>query len=104
MKLGIDIDIESIAKIVSKTVTVEIKKHLNFNHSKSDDILDVKGLAVYLKVTEQWVYKQVIDKSIPHFKVGKFLRFRQHSIDNWLEDQSVPDLNHSTDTSKIRRI
>lgn len=85
-------DIEAIAQRV-----VEVMRPVLSNNSKQKDedvIFDVKGLSEYLKVDTSWVYKRVSLKSIPHFKVGKYTRFRKKDIDKWIESQKIPSLTH----------
>jgi excisionase family DNA binding protein len=74
-------DTEVIAKKVAEKL-----KPLIVNNSKSedDDILDVQGVADYLKMSKQWVYDRVHNNKIPFYKVGKYPRFRKSKIDEWL--------------------
>jgi excisionase family DNA binding protein len=48
----------------------------------------VETLAEYLDVEKDWVYSHI--KEIPHFKVGRFPRFRKTEIDKWLEGNRAP--------------
>ena len=75
-------DIQAMA-----TALLELLKPLIASTGKSgdDDILDVQGLADYLKVKKQWVYERVHYNTIPHYKVGKYPRFRKSEIDQWLQ-------------------
>jgi len=54
----------------------------------------VKGLAEYIRVKPSWVYKGVSEGEIPHFKVGKYPRFRKREIDRWLATKAVRPLPH----------
>jgi len=58
-------------------------------YREEDVIVDVPGLAEYLKVDPSWVYKQVSLKTIPHFKNGKYTRFRKSAIDKWIDGQTI---------------
>jgi excisionase family DNA binding protein len=82
-------DIEAIACKV-----VEMLKPLlaDSPSSPSEDILDVPGLAAYLKVDESWIYKQASLNAIPLFKVGRYTRFKMTEIDKWIASQSVRSL------------
>ncbi len=51
-------------------------------------ILDVKGLASYLNVTEEWIRKKARDNEIPCFKTGKYYKFRQREIDKHIQKSS----------------
>jgi excisionase family DNA binding protein len=76
-------DIEEIADRV-----IEKLKPLISGDSKpesGDTIFDVESLAQYITVKEQWIYEKVHNNEIPHYKVGKYLRFRKSKIDEWLK-------------------
>jgi excisionase family DNA binding protein len=78
-----DRDVERIAdKIVEKLRLQLIQSPKN----NEDDLMDVKGLAKYLKVKESWIYEKIHTKQIPFFKAGRFPRFRKKNIDKWLEN------------------
>jgi excisionase family DNA binding protein len=65
----------------------KLKPLLNNSHdSKDNELMDVKGLAEYLKVKESWVYEKIHTKQIPFQKAGRFPRFRKKNIDKWLEN------------------
>ena len=85
MKIEID-DTVLIDAIVEKVVE-RLKPLLNNSHdSKVDDLMDVKGLAEYLKVKESWVYEKIHTRQIPFQKAGRFPRFRKKNIDKWLDN------------------
>jgi len=52
----------------------------------SEDILTIRDVAEYLKVTEKTVYGLVQKGKIPGFKVGGQWRFKREDIDQWIED------------------
>lgn len=57
--------------------------------STSDgEILTIKQVADYLKVTERTIYRLAAAKKIPAFKVGGTWRFRKVDIDGWIAAQS----------------
>jgi excisionase family DNA binding protein len=49
-----------------------------------DQILTVKELAKYLKLTEVTIYKYVKEGNIPAHRVGSRWRFDKDKIDEWL--------------------
>ena len=53
------------------------------------DILLIKDVAEYLKVTERTIYRLAAAKKIPAFKVGGSWRFSRADIDSWIKAQSV---------------
>jgi excisionase family DNA binding protein len=53
-----------------------------------DRILNIVEVAKLLRVPVSWVYERARRRSfdrIPHFKLGKYLRFSEKEILNWLE-------------------
>jgi excisionase family DNA binding protein len=59
------------------------------NPEIADELLTVSEVAAALKVPVSWVYERTrrsgIDR-IPHFKLGKYLRFRWTTVREWLEN------------------
>ena len=53
------------------------------------DIMTIREVAEYLKLTEKTAYRHAADGKIPGFKVGGAWRFRRREIDRWIERQSV---------------
>ena len=80
-------DIEAIAKRVIELLTPAITR--SSKGSVNDTIFDVQGLAGYLHVDASWIYKQVQYGSLPHIKLGKYLRFSKVAIDKYLERSTV---------------
>jgi excisionase family DNA binding protein len=58
--------------------------------SISEELLTIDELAKLLKVQKGWIYGRTRDRSaktIPHFKVGKYLRFSLPEVKAWLQEQ-----------------
>ena len=52
-----------------------------------EDILTIKEVAEFLKVTERTLYRLAQEGEIPAFKVGASWRFKRDDIDAWIEGQ-----------------
>ena len=52
-----------------------------------EDILTIREVAEYLKVTERTLYRLAQEAKIPAFKVGASWRFKRVDIDAWIEGQ-----------------
>ena len=52
------------------------------------EILTIKEVSEYLKVTERTIYRLAAAKKIPGFKVGGAWRFSKAEIDLWIRRQS----------------
>ena len=53
----------------------------------TDEILTLREVAEYLKLSDKSVYRLVQEKKIPAFKAGGTWRFRRADIDTWIEEQ-----------------
>lgn len=57
-------------------------------NASESEVLTIKEVAEYLKVTERTIYRLAAAKKIPAFKVGGAWRFRTTDIDSWIAAQS----------------
>ena len=57
------------------------------------EILTIRQVADYLKVTERTIYRLAGVKKIPAFKVGGTWRFSRADIDSWIKQQSLEGLD-----------
>jgi excisionase family DNA binding protein len=48
---------------------------------------DIEDLSHYLKVKVKTLYAMV--KEIPHYRVGKLIRFKKEEIETWMESKRV---------------
>lgn len=51
------------------------------------DILTIKEVSAYLKITEKTAYRLTAEGKIPGFKVGGAWRFRKRELDEWIDGQ-----------------
>lgn len=51
------------------------------------EIMTIKEMAEYLKLTEKTAYRLAAEGKIPGFKVGGSWRFRKSEIDKWIQRQ-----------------
>ncbi|MET3133520.1 excisionase family DNA binding protein [Oxalobacteraceae bacterium GrIS 1.11] len=63
------------------------------------EILTIKQVAAYLKVTERTIYRLAAAKKIPAFKVGGTWRFSRVEIDSWIKQQSMEALDPSREAN-----
>jgi len=50
-----------------------------------DRLLNTKEVADLLNVPLSMVYKMTREKTIPFYRIGKYIRFQESVIDLWLE-------------------
>ena len=80
-------DIKAVASTAVEMIAPVIKSS---GTAKSDDqIFSTADLALYLGVNESWVNRKVALKEIPFFKCGKYNRFKQSTIDRWIDSETI---------------
>lgn len=52
------------------------------------DILTIREVADYLRITEKTAYRLAASNKLPSFKVGGSWRFRQSEIDAWIDKRA----------------
>ena len=57
-------------------------------NANRNEILTIKQISDYLKITERTVYRLAAAQKIPAFKVGGMWRFSLEDIENWIKQQS----------------
>jgi excisionase family DNA binding protein len=51
------------------------------------EIMTIREVAAYLKLTEKTTYRLASAGELPGFKVGGSWRFRRSEIDRWIREQ-----------------
>ena len=52
------------------------------------DIMTIKEVAAYLKLTEKTAYRLAAEGKIPGFKVGGSWRFKRSEIEKWIKSRT----------------
>ena len=88
-------------KILYYPVMVCPKLVTSMSTSPSEgEILTIKQVAEYLKVTERTIYRLAGAKKIPAFKVGGTWRFARADIDAWIKHQSQEGLESAKEEKR----
>ena len=51
-------------------------------------LVTVRELAAHLAVSESWLYQQVEHGRIPHYRIGRAVRFDPAAITEWLASEA----------------
>jgi excisionase family DNA binding protein len=51
------------------------------------DFLSIPELSQYLNVKESTLYAKVEAGELPHYRIGRLIRFKKNDVDRWLEKQ-----------------
>ena len=52
-------------------------------------LLDIDGAADYLNVSPRFIRRLVAQRRVSYLKIGKFVRFDQDELDDWVQAQRV---------------
>jgi len=61
----------------------------------TDRFLNIHELAIYLGIKPKTLYARV--QEIPHYKVGRLIRFKREDVDVWMERHKVAKTENSQD-------
>ena len=51
----------------------------------SQEFFSIQNLSCYLDIKPKTIYSLVEENRIPHYRVGKLIRFKKSEIDAWME-------------------
>lgn len=76
----IELDDKDIERVANKVMELLQKQLPN-----PSSLLSPDELATHLNVPKGWIYDRTRDNSIPHVKIGKYVRFSLPDVLNWLK-------------------
>lgn len=82
---------------VSPQSIVSEKGIVSDNILKKKLILDTIEAADYLGIKKSTLYDWVVQRKIPHIKVGRLLKFRTADLDAWLQKRTKEEEDHYID-------
>ncbi len=65
------------------------------------EFLDIKEVSEYLGIKKSSLYAKVKRKEIPHFRVGRLVRFKKSEIDAWMEKFKSEPLDLHAEAGRI---
>ena len=71
----------------------------------SDEILDIEAASILTGFAKQTLYALTSQRQIPHFKRGKFIRFRRDELEKWMLENRQKTLTEikSEQSFKIKK-
>jgi len=77
----IELDDRDIERVANKVLEVLQGQVL----TSSPSFLSPEELATHLNVPKSWIYDRTRDNTIPHVKIGKYVRFSLPEVLAWLK-------------------
>lgn len=57
-------------------------------------LLTVEQVAARLGVSKDWVWAQARAGLIPHIQLGRYRRFREEALDEWMREREEQSVKH----------
>jgi len=55
------------------------------------NLIDIQEMAQKINVPVSWLYSRTRTGEIPHFKIGKYVRFDPEKVMQWIEKQNIKE-------------
>jgi excisionase family DNA binding protein len=67
-----------------ESVTTKAQEHKNAN-----EFLKIEDISAYLNIKTKTLYAMVESGDIPHYRIGRLIRFKREDVDLWMEAKKV---------------
>jgi excisionase family DNA binding protein len=64
------------------------------------EFLTIKDIANYLGIKTSTLYLMVEEKRVPHYRIGRLIRFKKSEIDEWMRGQKEPVIDAKTEARR----
>jgi excisionase family DNA binding protein len=65
--------------------------------------LNIKEISGYLGIKTSTIYAMVAEKRIPHYRLGRQIRFKRADVDGWMEEQKQEVVDVKVEAKRIIR-
>ena len=86
-----------------KNQGLEPREKWNDKEDSSPGFLNVQQIANYLGIKASTVYSLVEQKKVPHYRIGRQIRFIGSEIDEWMNLQKEPAVDTKVEAKKVLR-
>lgn len=63
----------------------------------NQNLIGINEMAKKLNVPVSWLYSRTRTNEIPHYKVGKYVKFDPEKVMHWVQEQSESNLERRCD-------
>jgi excisionase family DNA binding protein len=71
-----------------KSVSTNAREYRSFN-----EYLKIEDISAYLNIKTKTLYAMVESGDIPHYRIGRLIRFKREDVDLWMEAKKVMSSN-----------
>jgi excisionase family DNA binding protein len=61
----------------------------DLENRKFNEYLKIEDISAYLNVKTKTLYAMVESGNIPHYRIGRLIRFKRNDVDLWMEAKKV---------------
>jgi excisionase family DNA binding protein len=79
----------------------EPQTEMNQIQDSSQAYVNVQGMAEYLAIKPSTIYALVEEKRVPHYRIGRQIRFKRSEIDGWMQRQKEPVIDAKVEDRKV---
>jgi excisionase family DNA binding protein len=79
---------KSFLKSVDPADIVSEKGIVSGQISKQKQLMDMNEASEYLGIRKNTLYEWVMERKIPHVRVGRLLKFRREDLEAWLRKRT----------------
>jgi excisionase family DNA binding protein len=65
--------------------------------------MNIKEVSTYLGIKVSTIYAMVAGKKIPHYRVGRLIRFKRSDVNQWMEGQKEQVVDAKAEAKRIVR-
>lgn len=71
-----------------ESASTKAREYRNFN-----EYLKIEDISAYLNIKTKTLYAMVESGDIPHYRIGRLIRFKKEDVDLWMEAKKVMGSN-----------
>jgi excisionase family DNA binding protein len=78
-----------------------IRQKGDHTETQPSGFLKIQEIANYLGIKVSTIYALVERRGIPHYRVGRLVRFKKPEVDQWMEGQRKPAVDVKVETRRV---
>jgi excisionase family DNA binding protein len=80
-----------------------IRQKGDHTETQPSGFLKIQDIANYLGIKTSTLYSMVEEKKVPHYRIGRLIRFKKSEIDEWMGEQKEGVVDVKMEAKKVIR-